>query len=120
MKIKAAQIDQARVMEFWRFVLFDLVLELRASLVGGPRTSWRNSHLVELGVGNTNGHPKSRHLPEFGHLMAADLSFDQTTDREIAILRIARRGYHPFVGGDYGAFRLHVQAVKPGADINVR
>jgi len=97
-----ASLNMSELMEFWRFILIDLSLQLNGSLTSGPRTRERNKQV--------GGHPRSRHLWDYGRGCAADLVFLDNETRKLAQDRVTNQGYHWFVGPDYVVGQLHVQA----------
>ena len=84
-----------------------LALEHGGSITGGCRDYARNRRV--------GGHPKSKHLLQLGGL-AVDFVFVAEVDRDAAADATDVLGYFPYIGPDYGPFRLHVQAIAPGAD----
>lgn len=101
-------IDWHTVDSFWAWSL-RLSYDLTGSVTSGPRTVEHNA--------SVGGHPKSRHLWEHGWGCACDFVFSTHIDREEARTRAAAAGYYPYVGADYGKFRLHVQAFAKDAPL---
>lgn len=77
------------------------------SISGGCRTPTRNAHV--------GGSTESRHLFKHGWGLACDFVFDTAEGRTAAKVDAAGRGWHTYIGPDYGPLRLHVQAFEKGA-----
>lgn len=100
--------DWPTVEKFWAWAL-RISFELNATISCGPRSVARNRAV--------GGHPQSRHLWESGWGCAVDYVFDSHAEREEARARANAAGYSPYVGPDYGPFRLHIQAFAKGAPL---
>ena len=81
------------------------------SVTGGIRTPVRNKHP------KISGHPRSKHLDEFGWGLACDIVFDAVGDVPKGRTYLNLRGYHTYQGEDYEPTRIHVQyfgyGIKP-------